>query len=486
MTAAPIPDRARPPGLAGFLVLAAALALALAGSHDYAGSWNDGSRLATVEALVDRHTLAIEDSIFVKVPPAREGAAPPYPPDDAGLLAYGTGDKLLIKGHYYSDKSPVPALLLAAVYQGWQACTGLTARDRPDVFCYGMTLLSSGLSYVLAVWCVYRLAGALGLPLPWQLALTASFGLSTVALCYARHVNNHILLLGVTAALMLGLVRLAERVRAGRGQRALLVGLGTLAGLGYSIDLGAGPVLLVCILAVVVYRCRSLGAVAFFALAALPWLALHHAVNYAVGGTWQPANAVAEYFRWPGCSFSPENMTGVWNHDGIGHCLTYAAALLAGKKGFLGHNLALFLAVPAIVVLLWRRTPELPEVLFTGFWCGGTWLAYALTSRNYSGLCCSIRWFVPLLAPAYLVLAVFLRQFPRYRGDFLILSGWGAVIAGLAWLIGPWMKHMVPGFWPLQAAALASWIGYRTWHRRREAQRSTAAEAGAGGLATAA
>jgi hypothetical protein len=463
------------------------MAVALAGSRGYAGGWNDGSRLATVEALVDHHTLAIDDSIFVRVPHARAGfLALPYPRDEPGLLANGTGDKLLIDGHYYSDKSPVPALLLAAVYQGWQWCTGLTARDGPDLFCYTMTLFSSGLAYVAAVWCIFRLAEALGLALRWQLALTASFGLATVALPYARHVNNHILLLGVTAALMLRLVRHAELGRAGQSCPALLIGLGTLAGLGYTIDLGAGPVLLVCILALVAYRRRALGPVVCFSVAALPWLALHHAVNYAVGGTWQPANAVAEYFRWPGCSFNSENMTGAWNHDGIDHFLIYAAALLAGKRGFLGHNVALFMAVPAIIVLLWRRTRELPEVLFTGFWCGGTWLAYALTSRNYSGLCCSIRWFVPLLAPAYLVLAVFLRQYPRYWADFLILSGWGAVIAGLAWYLGPWMKHMVPGFWPLQAAALLSWISYRIWQRRREERLVPVSETDTDDLAAAA
>jgi len=81
-------------------------------------------------------------------------------------------------------------------------------------------------------------------------------------------------------------------------------------------------------------------------------------------------------------------------------------------------------------------------------------LAYALTSNNYSGLCCSIRWFVPLLAPAYYVLALVLRDRPGYRRHFLILSVWGAVLGALMWRHGPWIKHMVPLFWPIQGAAL--------------------------------
>jgi hypothetical protein len=241
----------------------------------------------------------------------------------------------------------------------------------------------------------------------------------------------------------------------------LLAGAGTLAGLGYTIDLGAGPPLLACALALVAWRCRSWRALAVFGLAAAPWLALHHAVNYATGGTFKPANAVPEYFLWEGCPFTPQNMTGVWNHAGAGHFLLYAAALLFGKHGFLGHNLPLLLSLPAVVALLRRRSAELPEVLFAGFWCGGTWLAYAATSNNYSGQCCSIRWFVPLLAPAYYVLAVFLKHYPGRRGDLLVLSGWGVVMMAVAWGYGPWMRHMVPGFWPLQGAALLCWLVYR-------------------------
>ena len=44
------------------------MAIALVSARDYAGGWNDGSRLATVESLVDYHTLAIDKSIYVDVP----------------------------------------------------------------------------------------------------------------------------------------------------------------------------------------------------------------------------------------------------------------------------------------------------------------------------------------------------------------------------------------------------------------------------------
>jgi hypothetical protein len=93
---------------------------------------------------------------------------------------------------------------------------------------------------------------------------------------------------------------------------------------------------------------------------------------------------------------------------------------------------------------------------------------YAALSNNYAGVCCSVRWFVPLLAPAYYLLALLLRQYPTYRWDFFVLSGWGLALGGLMWWFGPWMRHLVPWFWPLQAAALLSWFACRFWRHSLE------------------
>ena len=351
------------------VVVTAAMVIAIVSARSYAGSWNDGSRLATVESLVDRHTFVIDDSIFVQVPRRDDPAAPaPYPLDDPLLLQYGTGDKLLIKGHFYSDKSPVPAVLMAGLYQALQWGTGLTARQQPARFCYWLTLASSGLPYVVAVWCMFQLGAPLWLPLSLRVLLTASFGLATVALPYVRQVNSHIQLLAVTAALLLCLASLAEETRGGRLPWFQLLALGALAGLGYTIDLGVGPVVLVGTLGVVLYRCRSLTAVAVVALAAAPWLILHHTLNYVIGGTFLPANTTLEYFRRPGSSFKAYQLTGTWKHT-FPSFLLYAAKLLVGGRGFLNHNLPLFLAPIGFTRLLRRGAAELPEIVFAGACC---------------------------------------------------------------------------------------------------------------------
>jgi hypothetical protein len=442
------------------LVVLVATGIALASARPFAGGWNDGSRLATVESLVDHGTLAIDDSIFVRGP--AEGA--PY---QGEALEHGTLDKLLIDGQFYSDKSPVPALWLALVYQCLQSLFGLSVRQHPALFCYLMTIASSGAAYIVGVACVFRLGRPLGVALTTRLLLTLSFALATVAVVYVRHVNNHILFLGVAAALMLQLAHLARESQTGSVPWRRWLNVGMLVGLGYTTDLGAGPGLVVCCGLLVAWRGRSVSRLALFALAALPWLALHHAVNFAVGGTIGPANSVPQYFQWEGCPFHGNAMTGAWHHAGPGEFLLYALALLFGKQGFIIHNLPLLPALAAPLLLVRRRPREWPELLCAVVWCAGTWMVYAASSRNYSGICCSIRWFVPLLAPAYLGLAVLLRDCPRFRLDVWILSALGLLLMNIAWWYGPWNPHMVPGLWPIVAVALASWA-IVTWRRRKE------------------
>lgn len=460
--------------MATCLVLAAAVTIAVVSARPYAGSWNDGSRLAAVESLVDYGTLAIDRSIFVDVPPqSRSGAPTPYPADDPLLMQHGTRDRLLIRGHYYSDKSPVLTLVMAVLYEGLQYGTGLTARDRPDLFCYLMTLGTSGVSYVVAIWCTLVLGALLGLPLSVRVALAGSLGLATVALAYVRHVNAHIVLLGVASALLVSVVGLAADACAGRMSWRRVATMGGLAGLAYSIDLGVGPVMLLATLGVVAYRARRLGPIALFALAALPAVVLHHAVNYAVGGTLLPANAVPEYLQAAGGGFTSQNITGGWRHPSIGRFFVYTASMLFGKRGFFGHNLPLFLTIPAVVFLVRRRPHHLPEIVCAMAWFCGAWLVYAVGSTNSSGQAASIRWFVPLLAPGYFAIALFLRERPAYRADFLILTGWGLVVAALMWWQGPWMKRMVPLFWPLQLATLLTWLTYRWRVNHRDAAAPT-------------
>ena len=451
----------------GWTVLCAAILAALT-ARPYAGAWNDGSRLATVESLVDRHTFSIDDSIYLNPSVA---ARPPYDPSNALAAAYGTQDKLLIDGHWYSDKSPVPAVLMAAPYQLWRWFGGPSAAERPDLFARGLTWLFAGLPYVLAVWAIARMTRHLQLPSPWDVVLTAGFAFTGVALPYAAQVNNHVLLLAVAA----GIAEAAVRPGPLTSSRALWLGL--LSGFAYTIDLGAGPPLT---LVTMVLVCWKVGRpirwpiLSAFGMAAFPFLVAHHALNYAIAGTFAPANANPEYLDWPGSPFTGTNMTGGWHHASVMRAGLYTLDLLYGKKGFLLHNPPLMLAVGGLGLLLWRRVPERPSLIAFGLWAVTTWLLYAATSRNLSGECLSVRWFVPLIAAGYLVLAVLVREVPAARSDLILLMVAGLVLCVEATIRGPWHGRILKTYWPVVGITLFAWgaLWVRrgiAWMRRRRA-----------------
>ena len=422
-------------------VALAALAVAIVSARPFAESWNDGSRLATIESLVDRHTFVIEAAIFAR-PPATDA--------ERAAVRMVTLDKVQVDGRFYSDKPPVPALLLAGLYQLWRWSGGASAQAAPDRFVWWMTLYSSGLAYLVAVVALFRAGRTLRLPRRDRLLLVGSFALATGALPYARAVNGHELLLAVAMAIF---ALLAGGDAGGWSPRRLLA-IGTLAGLGYTIDLAAGPLLLACVGVCVAVRTRRARPLGLVAGTASPWLLLHHAITFAIAGTLRPINAVPEYLAWAGSPFVGA-MTGEVHHAGAFDFASYAVQLLIGSRGFLGHNPTLYVAI-AGAVALWRQPPREAALLVCGaVWSVTTWLTYAALSNNYAGSCVSIRWFVPLLAPAYLLLAVVLRDHPSWRALIAATSALGALLALAAWWRGPWTK--VPGwqYWLTQAGVVA-------------------------------
>lgn len=447
-------------------VVAVAAALALALPRPYAGGWNDGSRLATVEALVDQGTLAIDDSIFVRVPPDRS----PYPPDRLDLAATGTLDKLHIDGRYYSDKGPIPAVLLAACYALVQSVSGLTAAKSPAAFCYLMNLLGGGLPFALALVLLHQLALDLLRSRPMAGLVTASFALATVAPAYAEHHNGHIVMLAVTS----GIVWTTQRVTRPRGINTggtsprpawgWWMLLGTLVGLGYTVDLAVGPAVALAVGAwavIVSIQLRSARPVTLLFLAAFPWCVAHHLMVWDFAHTLGPPGAKPEYLDWPGSPFSPKNMTGLWHHRGVGAVARYAVDLLLGLRGFAWHNLPMLLGVVGLPSL-WRGRPEFRPLLMMHFgWCALGFGAYALTSNNYSGQCLSIRWLVPMLAPAYWLLILTLRQSESRWGELALLTAFGAVLTLVGGWLGPWERLPLVIFWttvPMAGVAWLAWI----------------------------
>lgn len=461
-----------------WLLLLGSTAVALIVARPHADGYNDGSRLGTVESLVDHGTFAFDRSIFVSVPsvdvppeqfPYRLRWADKIRGDSS---PYETGDKVFVRGHYYSDKPATQAVLLAGVYQVLQWTTGLRARENAPLFCYLMTLASSGVCFVLLVLFSERLFQRLGLPLSVRLVLTASLALSTLALHHLMHVGAHICQLGLAAVVFERLAALRERPPQGWPTPQLLL-LGLLTGLCYGLEQAAGGLLLGTV-GLYLLITGGLRHALWYGVGTLPFFLLHHGITYALAGTFRPINSFPEHFEYPGSVFGAENMTGRWNHSSPGAFFLYLGQMLFGNQGFLQYNLPLFLLFPSVFALI-RNQKERSLILPGLAWATATWLVYGSLSVDYSGGGLSIRWFLPLLVIGYLMLALVVRDHPEMLRDVVILSFGSFVLTLVACFDGPGPVQQEV-FWFVQGATLACWVvgtslcpaGLDSWlHRHR-------------------
>lgn len=416
------------------LLVLLAILIAVFGAEDSPGGDNDSSRLAVVECLVHHDTLSIDQSKCVDV----------------------WIDKVYVRGRFYSDKPPVQPVLMACIYKLLHETTGLDARQNVGLWCYLMTLLSSGVAYVVAVVFFYRFMGVLELSSTWRLATTLSFMLATPAIAYVSHVNAHIVGLAV-AVVMFERLAVLHKLPADRPPEVIpCVVLGLLGGFSYALEQATGGLLLGGVGLFLLLRWGKIVPVVGYVLGALPWLVLHHAILFSIAGTTKPINSLPEHFDYPGSSFSAANMTGKYNHPTVWHFLAYSCGLLFGNRGIIQSSLPLFLVFPAVFLLWWKRKLDLLGLFAIG-WGVLTWLTYAALSIDYSGSCTSVRWFIPHLVAGYYLVALLIRDHPRFRVDFLILSAWGVVLGGIMWWHGSWCPGL-PNFWWVQAGALATYL----------------------------
>jgi hypothetical protein len=104
------------------------------------------------------------------------------------------------------------------------------------------------------------------------------------------------------------------------------------------------------------------------------------------------------------------------------------------------------------------------ELLFAALICVGTWTLYSIAAKT-TGLSASIRWFVPLLAPAFFGLTVILQARPSLFDQFKVLTQFGALLTAVVFWAGPWRNPDPTQFLVLLTLGLAA-FAWSLWQRR--------------------
>jgi hypothetical protein len=140
-----------------------------------AGSWNDQARIATVESLGERGTMAIDHSKW----------------------GWFTGDKVLLREHFYSTKPPLLSAAGAMSYMALRtvvkAVTGreITYLHNEDVIYPWVTLTTSGLAFALLLVYFFRALYLVDISSTARWWLFWSLAIGSLYPAYSTVFNNH-------------------------------------------------------------------------------------------------------------------------------------------------------------------------------------------------------------------------------------------------------------------------------------------------------
>ncbi len=337
-------------------------------------SWNDIARIASIESLVERGTWAIDDSPWVDQ----------------------TKDKVLLNGHFYSDKMPLLTFMGAGVYavlHGWGASLAPDCSQAGTFCAYRwLTLILIGLPVALLVWLFFDLARR-WVPLWVAVIGTLALALGSMILPYALVFNHHA---PAAASLFASFYLLVSR----RTDRRWVVLAGFLAALAIAFDALSG-IVAASVLAIAFVRLRA-GFVYVALGAAIPVL-LTALLDLQIAGTVVPAYMMTNGYNYPGSAF-PATVGGNGTPDDY---VAYAFRMFLGGKGLFAYNPLLLLALAgAIRVGLDRQHPLRIEGLFTALGFVLLCLYLATNTGNYGGTGYGERWFI-VAVPTLLVFLFF-------------------------------------------------------------------------------
>ena len=384
-------------------------------------SWQEESRMATVQTLVEQGTFIIDHTEFNR-----------------------TGDKVFINGHFYSDKTPVLSVAAAGVYAVLHNVFGLTldpaicVPDEDTAACraftptgtrltafYWLTLIFIGGSASLLIvlfWRAMLQAGAGGL---LATALAVALGLASPLAPYSIVFAGH-----VPAALCLfaGFMLLAASPGAeacpyplqrsggppgAAGFRSREVARPADASIsavsrmgwrffwaGFLVSLSANIDLTLAVFIAafglwLLFKRRRLRVLLPYAFGALVPFAISAASNYWAAGTIVPLYFDPKAYDFIGTVLNT-TVGGTNGFYSLEFGMRYAYDMLVGQRGLFSFTPMLIFAVCGMAIAL-KRGPQRGLIAAVA----GSSLVFAayliLRTDNFGGLAWGTRWFVPLV-----------------------------------------------------------------------------------------
>ncbi len=148
-------------------------------------SANDRSRWATVRALVDHGTFALDEVIFRD----RNQTKRDREWYSIDMVRHRGPDGV---EHFYSSKPPLPTVMMAPPYWCLQKLTGATLADRPFYVVRCLLLVANVLPLAVYLGLVFRLIERYGRTDWGRLFVAAGAAYGTFLTTFAVTLNNHV------------------------------------------------------------------------------------------------------------------------------------------------------------------------------------------------------------------------------------------------------------------------------------------------------
>ena len=350
------------------------------------------ARLATVQAIVENHSLAIDATNFTTTAQKIEVA------DRAGRY------------RWYSDQPPMMSAMLSPAY--WvMRHNGLTLQCNAPTVLYLLTLLGVTIPAACCAGLVYRMGRLFELRRPWRALLAAASVLATGAISYSTVLSPHVPAAAFLLASAACLVHLS--IAKNRPITPLWLGTsGVCAALAAAIDPSAIPFLILFPAVIVSLRLsglrRAAGLLAY-AIGAVGPILVHAALTVPVThdfwqGIGQPASANASSARRDAFdsrdgSEEDDDVTASSWQQSVGQTLGRLTSALAGEHGLLSHFPVLLMGVIGGSMIMHRHWPSSAKVLASATVAGAVFLIVAYSVhlkdwRQWRDAMFAARWFI--------------------------------------------------------------------------------------------
>jgi hypothetical protein len=358
---------------------------------------NEQARLATVQAIVENHSLAIDATNFTTTAQKVEVT------DRSGRY------------RWYSDQPPMMSAMLSPAY--WvMRHNGLTFQNNAPAVLYLLTLLGVTVPAACCAGLVYRMGRLFELRRPWRALLAAASVLATGVISYSTVLCPHVpaaTFLLASAACLVHLSIAKDRPLT----PVWLAASGICAALAAAIDPSAIPFLVLFPAVIVSLRLSGLGRVAgllAYAIGAAGPILMHAALTVPITHDfWQGTGAPLRSSAAGSPHDSTESRDGSEEDDDVapnswqsaGQTMGRVAAALGGEHGLLSHFPVLLMGIIGGSMIMHRHWPSSAKVLASTTVAGAVFLivAYSVHLKDWHqwrDAMFAARWFIvfgPLL-----------------------------------------------------------------------------------------